>query len=165
MTTPSTPATKIVIVSGQEFSVPADTDNEAIRKQLAGMGFADVASATIQTGKRTVEGQDVQTIEFVKKAGTKGLDGAELAQLLTTLTPATLAPPAMYGPTAEQAELLDQLAEGELTFADALDQQDALDRALDACGEQPPTRSTKGAALCTTLDHLVAQPCAAPVAW
>lgn len=66
----ATPATKIVIVSGQEFSVPLETDNEAIRKQLAGMGFADVASATIQTGKRQVDGQDVQTIEFVKKAGT-----------------------------------------------------------------------------------------------
>ena len=55
MTTPQA-TTKIVIVAGQEFSVPADTPNEAIRTQLTSMGFADVASATIQTGTRTIDG-------------------------------------------------------------------------------------------------------------
>lgn len=64
--------TKIVIVAGQEFSVPASTDNEAIRAQLKSMGFADVASATIKTGKRTVGGVETATVEFVKQAGTKG---------------------------------------------------------------------------------------------
>lgn len=163
MTTPQ--ATKIVIVSGQEFIVPADTDNEAIRTQLSGMGFADVASATIQKGKRTVEGQELDTIEFVKKAGTKGLSGAELAQMLASLPPSTLPPPITYGPTAAQTALLMQLADGELTFADALDREADLAKALDACGEDSPTRSKKGAALCTTLDQLVAQPCAVAVAW
>jgi hypothetical protein len=162
MTTPD--ATKIVIVSGQEFSVPFATDNEAIRTQLAGMGFADVASATIQTGKRTVAGQDVQTIEFVKKAGTKGLDGMGLAALLGSLAPAPLPTVRCYGPTTEQAALLADLADGDLTFDQVLCLPD-LDAAFNACYEEPPTRSTKGAALCTTLDHLVATVCAAPVVW
>jgi hypothetical protein len=164
MTTP-TATTKIVIVSGQEFSVPADTDNEAIRKQLAGMGFADVASATIQTGKRTVEGQDVTTIEFVKKAGTKGLGGAELVALLSTLPPATLPPVRHYGPTAPQAALLSELADAALTFDQALTLGDELERALDTCHEGPPSPSMKGATLCRTLDQLVAVASAAPVAW
>jgi Fe2+ transport system protein FeoA len=64
----TTPATKIVIVAGSRFSVPAETDNEAVRQQLLAMGFADVASATIKTGD---EGGQA-TVEFVKKAGTKG---------------------------------------------------------------------------------------------
>lgn len=163
MTTPE--ATKIVIVSGQEFSVPAATDNEAIRQQLSGMGFADVAAATIQKGKRQVDGQEVETIEFVKKAGTKGLDGAGLAQLLDTLPQSTLPPPVVIGPNAEQAHLLQQLWDGELSFADALDHEPELAQALDACGEVAPPHSQEGAALCRTLDQLVAAPCAAPVAW
>lgn len=163
MTTPQ--ATKIVIVSGQEFSVPAETDNEAIRTQLAGMGFADVASATIQTGKRQVEGQEVQTIEFVKKAGTKGMDGAGLYGLLSTLPPSALPRPAAYGPNAEQSQLLMRLWDGELTFADAISHVADLTKALDACYEQPPSKGTKGVALCRTLDQLVAVACAAPVAW
>lgn len=161
----TTPATKIVIVSGQEFSVPLETDNEAIRKQLAGMGFADVASATIQTGKRQVDGQDVQTIEFVKKAGTKGLDGADLVGLLAQLPAATLPPIRHYGPTAPQAALLAELADAELTFDQAHTLADELERALDACHEGPPSPSMKGATLCRTLDQLVAVASAAPVAW
>ena len=118
MTTPE--ATKIVIVSGQEFSVPAATDNEAIRQQLSGMGFADVAAATIQKGKRQIDGQEVETIEFVKKAGTKGMDGAGLAQLLATVPPTTLPATRRYGPTNEQAALLADLSEGDLTFEQAI---------------------------------------------
>jgi len=64
---------KIVIVSGQEFRVPADTDNEAIRNQLKS-NFPDVANATVQKGKREIDGVEYDTIEFVKKAGTKGTD-------------------------------------------------------------------------------------------
>lgn len=157
-------ATKIVIVSGQEYSVPIETDNEAIRQQLAGMGFADVAAATIQTGKRTVDGQEIQTIEFVKKAGAKGLDGPALAALLGQISPSTLPPIRMYGPTAPQASLLVELSDGELTFEQAITMPD-LDAALDACGEEPPTPSQKGAALCRTLDQLIAVASAAPVAW
>jgi len=161
----TTPTTKIVIVSGQEFSVPSDTDNEAIRTQLSGMGFADVAAATIQKGKRTVDGQEVETIEFVKKAGTKGMDGAELVALLGTLKPSVLPPTQTYGPTIAQAELLTQLRDGELTFADALAREAEIAQALDACGEQPPYQERKGGALCYTLDQLVAAHSAAPVAW
>lgn len=163
MTTPE--ATKIVIVNGQEFSVPAATDNEAIRQQLAGMGFSDVAAATIQKGTRQVDGQDVETIEFVKKAGTKGLDGPALADLLGSLTPSALPAARHYGPTAAQAALLLQLTEGELTFADALDQEAAIADAIQACYEEPSRQDKKGAALCYLLDQLVAVPCAAPVAW
>lgn len=150
----TTPATKIVIVSGQEFSVPADTDNEAIRTQLTGMGFADVASATIQKGKKTVEGVEYETIEFVKKAGTKGLDPADLAALLTALPPAELPSLAPYGPTAQQSALLLDLAEGTLTFAAALDTMVELSGALEACYEQPPVHRKEGAELCTALDGL-----------
>ena len=163
MTTTAT--TKIVIASGQEFSVPAETDNEAIRQQLAGMGFADVASATIQKGTRDIDGQKVETIEFVKKAGTKGLDGPELAALLATLPAEPLAPPIVCGPTAAQTELLMELVNGELTFADVLEQEHDIAAALDACCEQPATPRQKGVALCNQLSPLVAVPCAAPVGW
>lgn len=67
----TTATDKIIIVSGQEFRVPADTDNEAIRTQLKA-NFPDVGNATIQTGKREIDGITYETIEFVKKAGTKG---------------------------------------------------------------------------------------------
>lgn len=164
MTTPQTATTKIVIASGQEFSVPIETDNEAIRQQLAGMGFADVAAATIQKGTRDVDGQKVETIEFVKKAGTKGLDGAALAALIATLEASSIPPIRMYGPTASQASLLAALADGDLTFEQAIT-HDGLDAALTACGEQPPSQAKKGVALCNQLSQLVAVPCAAPVVW
>jgi hypothetical protein len=163
MTTPA--STKIVIVSGQEYAVPADTDNEQIRTQLTGMGFADVASAAIQKGKRTVEGQEVETIEFVKKAGTKGLDGRELAQLLGSVPAATLPTIRRYGPTAPQAALLSDLADGMLTFEQAIGLGTELEQSLDACCEQPPSPSQKGVTLCRTLDQLIAVPCVAPVDW
>lgn len=162
MTTPD--ATKIVIVSGQEFSVPAATDNEAIRTQLAGMGFADVASATISKGTRDVDGQKIETIEFVKKAGTKGLDAPELAALLGQLPPSTLPAVRRYGPTAAQAAMLSELSDAELTFEQAIEMA-GLDAALDSCCEQPPSPSLKGATLCRTLDQLRAVAASAPVAW
>ena len=65
--TTGTALTKIVIVAGQEFSVPADTDNEAIRQQLLAQGFADVEEATIQAGKKTVDDLEYETIEFVRE--------------------------------------------------------------------------------------------------
>lgn len=159
MTTPAT--TKIVIVSGQEFSVPLETDNEAIRAQLASQGFADVASATIQKGKRTIEGQEVETIEFVKKAGTKGLDGAELVALLGKV------PPARYADQRrpEGNELLTRLVNNQLTIAEALAAEDVLDNALAACHEQYSPRKSKGAQLCEPCDRLPAVAAAAPCAW
>jgi len=69
----TTATDKIIIVSGQEFRVPATTDNEAIRTHLK-PNFPDVGNATIQTGTRTIDGVAYETIEFVKKAGTKGTD-------------------------------------------------------------------------------------------
>jgi hypothetical protein len=156
----TTQATKIVIVSGQEFSVPADTDNEAIRQQLAGMGFADVAAATIQKGKRTVDGQELETIEFIKKAGTKGLDGVELAALLARVPPSK-APGRRNGGD----ELLYRLINGELTIAEALaDNGDMIDNTLIAAREYSP-RQSQGAQLCSLSDRLSAVPAAADCAW
>lgn len=162
MTTPQ--ATKIVIVSGQEFSVPSETDNEAIRTQLAGMGFADVAAATITKGTREIGGLTIETIEFVKKAGTKGLDPAGLAALLAEVPPSTLPAVRRYGPSDAQAAQLAELADAELTFEQALT-LDGLEAALDSCCEQPPSPSLKGATLCRTLDQLIAVAASAPVAW
>lgn len=156
----TTGTTKIVIVSGQEFSVPADTDNEAIRTQLSGMGFADVAAATIQKGKRTVDGQDVETIEFVKKAGTKGMEGADLVQLLARVPPA--APPRRR---SAGDELLTRLINGQLTIAEALaDNGDMIDNVLVACREYAP-RQSQGALLCAKSDRIPAVPAAAASVW
>jgi len=158
--TTTTQATKIVIVSGQEFSVPADTDNEQIRQQLASQGFADVAAATITKGTRDIGGQEVETIEFAKKAGTKGLDGPELAQLLCRVPPA--APPSRR---SAGDELLTRLIGGELTIAEALaDDGDLIDNALAGARERAP-RQSQGASICAPCDRLPAVPAIADYAW
>jgi hypothetical protein len=69
--TTATPNVKIVIVDGNRFPVAIETDNEAIRAHLANT-YPMVSTATIQKGKETIEGVEYQTIEFVKKVGTKG---------------------------------------------------------------------------------------------
>jgi hypothetical protein len=69
MTTTAT--AKIIIVDGQRFQVPIETDNEAIRAQLAAT-YPMVSTATIQAGKETIDGVEYPTVEFVKKVGTKG---------------------------------------------------------------------------------------------
>ncbi len=61
--------TKIVRVAGQDFTVDAKADNEAIRQQLAAQGFTDVTNAKIKETKNE-HGQTV--VEFVKQIGTKG---------------------------------------------------------------------------------------------
>lgn len=150
-------ATKIVIVAGQEFSVPAETDNEQIRQQLVSMGFTDAAGATIQKGTR----EGVETIEFVKKAGTKGADGAALAQLLARV-PA--APIATSGPTRSALALLRRLEAGALTIGEALANEAVLMAALaDQINRSPA--NTEGAKLCARVDTLPAVPCAAPSSW
>ena len=154
---------KIVIVSGQEFSVPADTANEAIRESLKG-NFPDVATAEVKTGTRTIDGHgEVQTVEFVKKAGTKGLDGAELAALLQRVPAKTL--PRL--PRQQLTPLLRDLLAGRLTFDAALGQYEALIAALDAlnAAANRPV-SQEGAVLCSSIDGLppVAAP-ANPVGW
>jgi hypothetical protein len=154
-----TAATKIVIVAGQEFSVPSETDNEAIRSQLAGMGFADVASATIQKGKRKIGEEQCETIEFVKKAGTKGMDGAELAALLASVPRASAPKRPETGPSYQQTALLRRLLAGELPIGEALAHTD-LPAALTACHHVTWSKSTEGDQLCNRLDLLL--PVAAP---
>lgn len=61
--------TKIVRVAGQDFTVDANADNEAIRQQLAAQGFTDVTNAKI---KETKNEQGQVVVEFVKQIGTKG---------------------------------------------------------------------------------------------
>lgn len=154
MTTPAT-KTKIVIVAGQEFSVPAETENEAIKAQLLAMGFADVASATIQKGTR----DGIETIEFVKKAGTKGLDGADLAALLGRVPP--IAPPAIGGLNAAQAAQIERLSTYALTVGELLDP--AVEQALAVCRDRyASSNETQERALCTTVDTIPAV--ASPVA-
>lgn len=114
-------STKIVIVAGQRFQVAAETDNEAIRQQLLGMGFADVANAAVKEGS---EG-DTPTIEFIKKAGTKGsagFSGAELAAELARV-------PALAA--RHESSLLRQLLAGELTVEAALAHREVLIAAMD----------------------------------
>lgn len=152
----TTPATKIVIVAGQEFSVPAETENEAIKAQLLAMGFTDVASATIQKGTR----DGVETIEFVKKAGTKGLGGADLAALLAGLPSAPL--DQRLG--QDSAALLARLTAAQMTIGEALAHGPDLREALDEVGGGYH-RPSEGAALCDRVDHAPAAPCAIPCAW
>ena len=160
----TTPTTKIVIVAGQEFSVPAETDNEAIRTQLTGMGFADVASATIQTGKKTVDGTEYPTVEFIKKAGTKGLSGSDLAALLRQVPQAL--PPAQTQISRSGRELLQQLVGESLTYAEALgEQQPLLNEAFRAVRRAEGQISTEGEQLCASLDGLPAVAALAPCAW
>lgn len=159
-TEPTTPDTKIVIAAGTEFSVPATTDNEAIRQQLLTMGFADVASATIQTGTKRVGDVTYPTIEFVKKAGTKGLDGADLAALLGRLAPVSIERAALWPAlTFQQRWALRRLLAGEYTIGEALIDHERVAAAIDSAmlAAQPEFRSAssqEGAALCQRIDAL-----------
>lgn len=160
MTTPA--STKIVIVAGQEFSVPADTDNEAIRESLKGGGFPDVAAATIQTGKKTIDGVEYTTVEFVKKAGTKGLGGAELAQLLAAVPPSPFE--ATPGITRAQALLIRRLRAGLLTVGEAVAENEAIDQVLVLAQRNEPGAS-EGEQLCARADRAPAAACATPFGW
>lgn len=140
------PTTKIVIVAGQQFSVPGDTDNETVRQQLLGMGFADVANAEIKKSK-TAEG--VETVEFVKKAGTKGLTGADLAARLRHIAPAPLPP------EHSAAKLRFQLFGERLTFEEAVAEDAALN-ALRATATVTAVQTIRGGQLCQQLDALPA---------
>jgi hypothetical protein len=63
---------KLVIVEGQTFVVDATIDNETIREHLIRQGFANLAGAEIRTSARQHQGQTVPTVDFIKRAGTKG---------------------------------------------------------------------------------------------
>jgi hypothetical protein len=147
MSTPT--AAKLVIVAGQEFSVPVDTDNEAIRKQLQQMGFADVANATIQTGKKP---DGTATIEFVKKAGTKGVD---IHALTVTLAHVPAAP---VTKSQSAAVIASRFAEGDVTWGEAV--SDDLDRDMQEYANQQAESdegcgrpvAAKGVQVCERLD-------------
>ncbi|MEI8305606.1 MAG: hypothetical protein WCF99_00945 [Chloroflexales bacterium] len=63
---------KLVIVEGQTFVVDATIDNETIREHLIRQGFANLAGAEIRIGTRQHQDQTVATVDFIKRAGTKG---------------------------------------------------------------------------------------------
>lgn len=156
--TPSTTA-KIVIVAGQSFAVDAATDNEAIRAQLLGMGFADVAKpAEIKLGT-TADG--TVTVEFIKKAGTKGAGGLTPVALAEALRRTPHAPnPRDHG----EDPLVRRLLAGTLTCADALDFLTA--NVLEEAHFPDDARTTtEEFALCDRLDHLSAIADIAPSAW
>jgi hypothetical protein len=161
-TSPEAPTYKIVIVSGQEFHVPAAAADNDIRQTLVAQGFADVASAEIKRTKR----DGVEVMEFVKKAGTKGLTGPALAQLLrrTRVAGDERGMPAV-GNAAKDA--LRRLAAGHYTIGEALHDQ-GLGELLELLGEQETTetiQTTEEVRLCDTLDRLPAVADAAPCAW
>jgi hypothetical protein len=115
--------TKIIIVEGQRFSVPAETDIETVRQHLL-PNFPGIAQASLQKGKETIDGAEVETIEFVKKAGTKGLN---LVDSFSTL------PEAPYQPLHMQmrdAHVLHRLTMKQLTIAEALPHARLLEQAI-----------------------------------
>lgn len=132
---------KVVIVAGNRFSVPRETATEAVRQQLLGMGFADVASAEAKEGKDT---DGTPTLEFIKKAGTKGLEGAELAALLRQVPPAPV-----NRADLDAAAIAARLVDEELTWAEALELDAA--GALDIVANANEGCSTEGGRLCTRL--------------
>lgn len=66
------PNEKLVIVEGQRFLVAAGIDNETVRQHLIRQGFANLAGAEIRTGTAQHDGRTLATVDFIKKAGTKG---------------------------------------------------------------------------------------------
>lgn len=109
---PSAPE-RIFIVSGQEFRVDVAHDIEAVRSHLSGQ-FPDVATATVKNGARVIDGVSYETVEFVKKAGTKGMDGGELAAILATV-------PAQWPNLENPERLIERLLTGQLTLGQVAD--------------------------------------------
>lgn len=66
------PNEKLVIVEGQRFLVATGIDNETVRQHLIRQGFANLAGAEIRTGTAQHDGRTLATVDFIKKAGTKG---------------------------------------------------------------------------------------------
>ena len=155
VTTPATATTKIIIVSGQEFSVPAETPEADIRSHLA-QTFPDVASAEIKRGSKEVGGVTYQTIEFVKRAGTKGADGRDIAGVLAGIPGLRLSPP----PTNARG-LLDRVRRGQATIAEALGGN--VITTIEGLPES--TQQIAGGTLCTQIDTLPAVAGAELSAW
>ena len=159
-----TTGTKIVIVSGQDFSVPVETDNEAIRQQLVSMGFADVASASIKKGTREVNGETVETVEFEKRAGTKGLDGNDLVQVLQALPEVALPRRSVRLPQAARA-IIRRLRRGEITLAELADSAD-IQLVLDRATMYRPALSEEGRRLCERIRDIPAAAApSSPLGW
>ena len=135
--------------------MPATTTIDELRTHLASM-FPEVASATVQKGTKEIEGVKYETIEFVKKAGTKGSMGAEVAGLLATIPALRLG-----GPPPAAAALLERISLGLATIDEALEGQ-AL-AALAALPQREHTRN--GGTLCSQLDAIIPVAGAAPSVW
>lgn len=150
-------AIKIVIVSGQSFSIPADTPDETVRQTLA-PNFPEIATATIQKGTREVEGYgEVETVEFVKKAGTKGLEGRDLAALLARV-PAQAVPATIR----QNIPLAHAFMAGTLTCEQALAHYDVLRQSLQA---SLPVSHWEGHRLWQRIDALPAAPTSVEHGW
>lgn len=76
--------TKIVLVEGEQWSVPYDTPTDQVRENLAAT-FPGIRTATVRKGTTTIEGIVYETIEFTKQAGTKGQGGHPPHPLLPLL--------------------------------------------------------------------------------
>jgi hypothetical protein len=109
--------TKIAIIEGERFSVPADMPVEQIRENLRSV-YPGIGTARPTTGTTTIEGVRYETVEFVKQAGTKGLlaDAAEPNPLLVL----ALLPRLPIGPIPAHHHV-SLLQRGGLTFDAALD--------------------------------------------
>lgn len=157
---------KIARVAGQEFGpIGMDVANETIRAQVLSMGFADVGSAEIKEEARTVEGGTALVIEFVKRAGTKGLDSLELLALLRRLPPAQT-PCRVADLSAREVCELRRLQAGEMTVQEFLDDTLAWS-AMQKLNQQVATRHTTmgGTRLCMDLDRLTPAAIADGCAW
>lgn len=156
-TTKKQPDYKIVIIAGREFSVAPDVPVETIRQQLVAAGFPDAASAEVKIGKRVVDGVEYQTVELIKKAGTKGLGGHELLNLLCEVPVSAMA--MAPGLTDRQLDLLVRLDGGHLAAGEALERIDELLVALRRCSRSEYFQSDEEN-LCGRFDMLGAIPAA-----
>jgi hypothetical protein len=126
-----------------------------LRTHLA-QTFPDVASATVQKGTKKIDGVSYDTIEFVKKAGTKGALATDLSSLLAELpairigTPPQATTDLVRAVHTAQITIDAALAQGALTAIQAMPRQDA---------------SQKGGVLCSLLDAISPVPADDVSAW
>lgn len=147
-TTPTLATTRIVIVSGNEYQVPLAATEAELRNHLKTM-FPDVTNAMLQRGRRVVEGVEFETWEFVKRAGTKGATGGEMAALLAQVPPL---PSPLIGRNAR--ELLDKYLRGVATIGEVVDGD--LIGIVNALPTNNQIRN--GGDLCRLVDMLPAAP-------
>jgi hypothetical protein len=63
---------RIIILDGNEWQVPIMNDEKTVRDALVSAGFPNASNAEIKQGKKTIDGKEYETWEFIKKVGTKG---------------------------------------------------------------------------------------------